>query len=118
MEDVFKTLVHHIGTGFLTADTASTIHYNILVLLIFQHFCRHRQLLSEGIGRHFYSPFKMPHFILVVVAHIYKDGLFILNHLVYLICFQVFTHTGKIEAGIINPIGNDLVAHFQPQHPE
>src|SRR5215203_509025 len=39
---VSKSLVQHISTGLLTANTAGTVHNNVFVLCVFQHIGSHR----------------------------------------------------------------------------
>src|SRR5690554_4333468 len=56
--DVLKPFIKHISTCFFTTDATSTIHHDVLIFMLLQHFYGHGQLLTKGFGGYFYCIFK------------------------------------------------------------
>lgn len=61
LENIVETSVLHVGTRFFTANTTGTVHENIFVLVLFQHFSHHRQFFPEGDCVRDDGIFKTPH---------------------------------------------------------
>ncbi|MNJ05682.1 hypothetical protein D3C73_1671640 [compost metagenome] len=53
-----------------------------------------------------------------MVTHIDKQRIRIVNHLVNAIGLQILTDVRRVEALVIEAVGNDAFTHFQAQHPE
>ena len=60
----------------------------------------------------------MAHFIFVVVAHIDKYRVRIVQHGVNFCRFQVVADVAGIEGRIVNPVRDDTIADLHAQHPE
>ncbi len=118
MPDFIEALMLHVCAGFFAADPPGAVHDNFLVLMLLHHLNRFRQLLAEGVCRDFKRVFKMAHFIFVVVTHIDKHGVGIVEHGVNVGRFQVLTHIAGVKRRVVNAVGHNAFAHFQAQHPE
>src|SRR5688572_4460891 len=118
MKNVFITAMKHISTGFFTADTAGAIHDYILVFCMLQHFCSHRQLLAESIGRDFNGTLKMPYLIFIMVSHVYNDGIRIIGQLVEFFGIYITSFVFHVESRVLYTICHDLFTDLDLKYPE
>ncbi|MNZ73245.1 hypothetical protein D3C78_916540 [compost metagenome] len=60
----------------------------------------------------------MSHFVFIVIAHIDKDGVRVVQHGVHFCCFKIFAHVAGIKRRIVNSVSHDTFTHFHTQYPE
>ncbi len=118
MPDFIETVVFHPGAGFLTTNTAGTVHHYLFICMFPQHFNRFWQLFTKRIRRDFQSIFEMADFILIVVAHINKDRVRIVQHRIHICRLQIIADITGVKSRIVNTVSNDTVANFHTQHPK
>ena len=70
-----KASVLQPGLCFLAANPTSAVHNDILGLAALEHSFYQFYFLSEGVNIRCKRTFEMPHFTLVMVAHINQDGI-------------------------------------------
>src|SRR5690606_6422073 len=102
-----------ISTGFFTSYPTGTVHHKILILfMIFKIFFYDIKRIPECINIWGYSSFEMPNFTLVVITHIYKNGIGIIDKFIEFYSINMHSLISHIKSGIVKPIGHDLIAHF------
>ena len=70
--DIFEALVLHVSRSFFTTNSASAIHEHLLVFVVLKNVFNDLKFFAEGVYIRTDSAFEMPHFTLVVIAHVYN----------------------------------------------
>ena len=118
MPDFIETTVFHPGTGFFTADPTGAVHNDFFIFMFLHHLDGFWQLFTERISRNFQCVLEMPHFVFVVITHIDKYGVRIVQHRVHFCRFEILAHVTGIERRIVNAVRHDTLTHLHAQHPE
>lgn len=92
MRDFSETIMLHPGAGFFTADTAGAVHDDIFIFMFLHHLNGLRQLIAKSICRDLQRVLEMADLILVMVAHINKDRVRVVQHRVNFSGLQIIPH--------------------------
>ena len=80
MRDLSEPIVLHPRAGFFAADTAGAVHHDIFIFMFLHHLNGLRQLVAKRIRRDLQRVLEMADLIFVMVTHINKDRIRVVQH--------------------------------------
>ena len=113
--DPLEAAVEVISARFFAADAAGTVHHDLPVFLIRQHFLHGGEDVAEVGHLRPDGSLEVAHRAFVVIAHVHDQGVFFIQELVYFPGAEVTAAFRYVEGLVIQAVGHDLRSHLDNQ---